>query len=93
MTYTVYRLCCHPEWQEKLREEIRNSGAKGKGFTFQSLQDLPVLNGVVMETLRLHPPVPSGLPRVTTGKGCEIGGMWVEGNVRMSFFFNFLIFY
>ena len=81
MTYALYRLCCHGEWQEKLRAEIRASGAKAAGFSFQSLQSLPVLNGIVMETLRLHPAAPSALPRITTGKGCDVGGLHVPGRV------------
>lgn len=84
MTYALYRLCCHAEWQEKLRAEIRTSRARDTGFSFQSLQSLPILNGVMMETLRLHPAVPGGLPRVTTGNGCSIGGLWVLGKVRSS---------
>ncbi|OIW25663.1 cytochrome P450 [Coniochaeta ligniaria NRRL 30616] len=59
MTYALYRLCCHPKWQEKLRAEIRASGAKAGNFSFQLLQSLPVLNGIVMETLRLHPAAPT----------------------------------
>jgi cytochrome P450 len=86
MTYALYRLCCHPEWQRKLRDEIRTSGARDTGFSFQSLQSLPILNGVMMETLRLHPAVPGGLPRVTTGNGCNIGGLWVPGKVRPSIY-------
>ncbi|RYP65630.1 hypothetical protein DL769_006261 [Monosporascus sp. CRB-8-3] len=84
MTYALYRLCCHQEWQEKLRAELRASGAKAAGFSFQSLQSLPILNGIVMETLRLHPAAPSALPRITTGKGCDIGGMWVPGKTLVS---------
>jgi cytochrome P450 len=82
MTYALYRLCCHPEWQEKLRAEIRASGCKAAGFSFQSLQSLPVLNAIFMETLRLHPAAPSALPRITTGNGCDIGGIHVPGKVR-----------
>ncbi|KAL1876832.1 hypothetical protein VTK73DRAFT_9134 [Phialemonium thermophilum] len=84
MTYALYRLSCHPEWQDRLREEIGKSRAKEDGFSFQSLQSLPILNGVIMETLRMHPAVPSGLPRVTTGNGCNIGGLHVPGKVLVS---------
>src|SRR5437667_10176425 len=47
MAYALYRLCCHPEWQKKLRDELRASKAKEVNFGFQTLQPLPVLNGVV----------------------------------------------
>lgn len=84
MAYALYRLCCHPEWQEKLRAEIRTSGARDAEFSFQTLQSLPVLHGIFMEILRLHPAAPSSLPRVTTGNGCDIGGLRVPGKVRLS---------
>jgi cytochrome P450 len=50
ITYALYRFCCYPEWQKRLRDEIIALPAKNAGFVFQSLQALPVLNGVVMET-------------------------------------------
>lgn len=84
MTYALYRLCCHPEWQDKLRAEIRGSGAKAADFSFQTLQSLPVLNGIVMETLRLHPAAPSALPRITTGRGADIAGTRVPEKTLVS---------
>ncbi|KAB5585128.1 cytochrome P450 [Coniochaeta sp. 2T2.1] len=83
MTYAMYRLCCHPEWQDKLRAELRSSGAKAAGYSYQSLQNLPVLNGVVMETMRLHPAAPSGLPRVAT-QNMDIGGTFVPAKTHVS---------
>jgi cytochrome P450 len=80
MTYALYRLSCHPEWQTKLREELRQAKVKDGGFSFQQLQTLPVLNGIVMETLRLHPAAPSSLPRITTTGG-KIGGIDVPAKV------------
>jgi cytochrome P450 len=82
MTYAVYRLCCHPEWQDKLRKEIRASKAKETGFAYQTLQALPVLNAILMETLRLHPAAPSALPRVTTAKSTTIAGIQFPSRVR-----------
>lgn len=82
MSYALYRLSCHPEWQKKLRDEIRSSTTRKDDFAFQTLQSLPMLNGVFMETLRLHPAAPSSLPRITTGDGCDIGGIHVPGKVN-----------
>jgi cytochrome P450 len=84
MAYALYELCCHPEWQARLRAELRGARARDGGYTFQALQSLPVLNGVVMETLRLHPAAPSALPRVTTAARSEIGGLVVPAKVRPS---------
>lgn len=79
ITYALYELACNPDCQEKLRQEIRGSGTD---FSFQSLHSLPILHGVFTETLRLHPAAPSALPRVTTGKGCQIGDLNIPGGVR-----------
>jgi cytochrome P450 len=81
MAYALYRLCCHPELQNRLREEVRTTLALGQNLAYQNLQTLPVLHGVVMETMRLHPAAPSGLPRMTTGQGCKVAGMQIPAKV------------
>lgn len=73
--YALYRLACHPDWQEKLQKEIRDSGAREAGFAYRTLQTLPILNGVLMETLRLHPIGPSGPSRGTTAPTTNIAGL------------------
>lgn len=82
MSYALYRMASHPDWQTKLRAEIRAAGAREANYSFQLLQSLPILHGVMNETLRLHPPAPASLSRITTGKGCEIGGLFFPGKVR-----------
>ncbi|KDP30776.1 hypothetical protein JCGZ_13719 [Jatropha curcas] len=42
--------------QEKLRKEARENG--GSSLTFDSVNDMPLIQSVVYETLRLNPPVP-----------------------------------
>jgi cytochrome P450 len=81
MTYALYRLSCQPELQERLRTEIKASGAIEAGFAFQALQALPILNGVVMETLRFYPAIPSALLRVTAAKETVIGGLTLPQDV------------
>ena len=84
--YAIYRLACHPEWQDKLREEIRASGVVENDFPVAAVQALPVLNAILMETLRLHPAAPAGLPRITVAP-TEIGGLHVSSGVSFLFFF------
>lgn len=81
MAYALYRLCVHPYWQNLLRKELRSHQVAEKGYAYQVLQDLPVLNGITYETLRLHPGAPSALPRITPPEGCKIEGRYVPGNV------------
>ncbi|KAI0833271.1 cytochrome P450 [Trametes gibbosa] len=46
----------HPDIQQELREEILNSGAD-KGLEFDTLMNLPLLEAVCRETLRLDAPL------------------------------------
>jgi cytochrome P450 len=59
----VHFLGLHPEWQDKIREQIMAIKAKTNGeLTYESLGDLDVIEMVFKESLRLIPPVPS-MPR------------------------------
>lgn len=49
----------------------------------KNLQYLNHLNGVINEALRLHPPIPTSLPRLTPPDGLDIGGTYVPGNVTV----------
>ncbi|KZT22281.1 cytochrome P450 [Neolentinus lepideus HHB14362 ss-1] len=57
LTWALVELCRKPEIQAKLREElVLNFGASDPTWD-QLTNDLPYLDGVVLEVLRLHPPV------------------------------------
>ena len=63
LTSTVYFLGKHPEWQQKIREEIAAIKADtGGALTYDALGRLEVTEMVFKEALRLIPPVPS-MPR------------------------------
>lgn len=52
--HVIYNLVKYPIWQEKLFEEL-----KGKELImeYETLRNLPLLNAVINETLRLYPPL------------------------------------
>jgi cytochrome P450 len=82
MSYLLYELSCNPEWQDRLRTELWEANVIKASFANNLLKDLPVLNACIHETLRLHPPAFSSLPRITPPEGFTVDGLWVPGNVR-----------
>ena len=53
----------------------------------QLLKEAPYLNAVITETLRLHPPNPAGVIRVTPPEGITVGNQSIPGgtSVRVPF--------
>lgn len=84
LTYLFWELARHPEWQQRLRNEI-NAALDGKGeYDYNAIAELPILDAVVQETLRLRPAVPSGLQRVTPETGCVVDGTAVPSKVCLN---------
>lgn len=54
----MYELAANPHVQEKLFDEISQTLNKYDGqLTFDGLQEMSYLEGVLMEVLRMHPPM------------------------------------
>ncbi len=63
LTSFVGELAAHPEWQTRLREEVKGLGLAAEAPTsFDNLEALPLVDMAFKEALRLKPPVPS-MPR------------------------------
>ncbi|KAI0927616.1 hypothetical protein AcV5_008103 [Taiwanofungus camphoratus] len=56
MSRALYLLAQHPEVQEKVRKEILEAHA-GESLAYDELNQLPYLDAVCRETLRLYPPI------------------------------------
>lgn len=81
---TLFLLAQHPEKQKLLQEEIDHRIESIEGFSVEKLAGAPILDGCINEALRLYPPVPSGVQRVTPAGGAVIAGRWLPGNVFVS---------
>ena len=84
LTHILLELARHPEHVQKLREELAAYTQEPfMDVLHQKIAHLDHLNGVIYETLRLHPPVPTALQRQTPAEGIEIGGVYIPGNVNV----------
>ncbi|KAI1630507.1 toxin biosynthesis cytochrome P450 monooxygenase [Exophiala viscosa] len=79
-----YFLCRNSHAMEKLQEEIRGTFDKEEEIILSSVNTLPYLLAVLNETLRMHPPVPSGLPRIVSEPGGIISGRHVPVGISVS---------
>ncbi|KAF2757755.1 benzoate 4-monooxygenase cytochrome P450 [Pseudovirgaria hyperparasitica] len=79
LTMLFYELSQHPEIVEKLQKEVDQAFEKGE-IDYNGLSKYKYLQACIDESLRLHPPVPSGLQRVTPPQGLEIAGTYIPGN-------------
>ncbi|KAK7788571.1 hypothetical protein R5R35_000158 [Gryllus longicercus] len=60
MSFILHELARHPDVQEELRQEVVAArGANGGRLPFEVLLELPLLDQVIHETLRLHPALPA----------------------------------
>ena len=61
--------------------EIRSRFKEAEEMTFETLAELPYLNAVIKEGLRMCPPTPAGLPRLVPKGGDTVCGNWFPGDV------------
>ncbi|KAL9113228.1 MAG: hypothetical protein Q9227_002563 [Pyrenula ochraceoflavens] len=95
LTYVYWEMSKRPELQRRLREELMtlspqmNWTAKDLE-TFElphpkAIDSLPLLHAILMETLRLHAPIPGPQPRITPPKPTELAGYsGIPAGVRVS---------
>ncbi|KJZ71063.1 hypothetical protein HIM_09535 [Hirsutella minnesotensis 3608] len=83
MSVLSYEFARNPSHVEKLRKELAPFTVDGR-VDFARIQNLDHLNGVINEAMRLFPPVPSIIPRLTPPEGVEIGGRYIPGNTTVA---------
>lgn len=79
LTFLFWELAKHQNWQEALRNELRQHTDGSP--TFRQVQDLPILDAVINEALRLHPAAPASLPRETPAGGRILNGFFIPEKV------------
>jgi azaphilone biosynthesis cytochrome P450 monooxygenase len=81
MTYTVWAICKHPEVRDRLVAEVSKLP---EGFKHNDTRDLPYLNRVIRESVRLYAAVPSVLPRTVPEGGAELRGYFIPEGTTIS---------
>ncbi|KAI1124607.1 putative cytochrome P450 oxidoreductase, partial [Nemania abortiva] len=77
LTHIFFELVHDPELTLRLQQQFDAL----PDLTHDNLQTIELLDAVINETLRLHPPVPSGTQRVTPPEGLRIGDTFIPGDV------------
>lgn len=76
LTYLVWAVLSRPDIQDALQKEL---ACLPDNYVDQDLEDLPLLNAVIDETLRLYGAAPGGLPRNVPDEGADVAGYYMPG--------------
>lgn len=66
---------------QALQEEVDQYFETAQSVEAVKLSKLQYLDAIINETMRLHPPVPSGVQRITGPEGLRIGDTFIPGEV------------
>ena len=78
----TYYLLKNPKVMKKLQKEVREAFKEGQEIDIAGVNNLEYMLAVLDESLRMYPPVPTGMPRRVPGDGDIINDRWVPGGVR-----------
>lgn len=77
----IFHLLKSPPVLEKLNREVREAFSSQAEMNFSTEAKLPYMQACIEEALRIYPPVPSLIPRMTLSEGLVVNGIFVPGNV------------
>ncbi|KAH7009661.1 benzoate 4-monooxygenase cytochrome P450 [Ilyonectria destructans] len=80
LTCLFFELATNPEVCGRLQEEVDRYFTERNDADHLALSKLKYLQACIDESLRLHPPVPSGLQRMTPPQGLQVGDVFIPGD-------------
>ncbi|XEV01653.1 hypothetical protein FSHL1_006940 [Fusarium sambucinum] len=80
----TYYLLKTPDVLKKLQDEIRNNFQSYQEIDNTATSQLPYLNAVILEGMRMYPPLPFPLPRVVPEGGDTVDGQFIPGGTVVS---------
>lgn len=83
----TYYLLKTPHAAKKLQEEVRGTFASYSDINAASTASLEYMHAVILEGLRIYPPLPFALPRVVPKGGDTVDGQFLPAGVRSSWTF------
>jgi cytochrome P450 len=81
LSTVVFYLLQNPHIMKQLTTEIRATFSSYGDITAKSTLNLSYLRAVVLEALRMYPPVPIALPRVVPEGGDVVAGHFIPAGV------------
>ncbi|QDS68051.1 hypothetical protein FKW77_009742 [Venturia effusa] len=83
LVYMFYYLAKNPSIASKARDELKPFCSDDGSFNHREAIRNDYVNGIINEALRLHPPVPSGLQRLTPREGLKVGETFIPGDATV----------
>lgn len=82
LEWAMAELLHNPKTLQKLQSEIRNTVGPNKNLKENDINNLPYLNAVIKETLRLHPPLPFLVPHMAMDT-CQMMGYHIPKETQI----------
>ena len=79
----LYNLLTHPPTLDLLLAELRSAFSSRSSVTMAAVHDLPYLNAVLEESLRVYPPVAFAQARIVPRQGAIICGEAIPGGTSV----------
>lgn len=80
----TYHLLRNPTYLARLQRELRENFTCVADLKLEPLAKMTYLEAVLKESLRMYPPVPIGLPRISPPGGMTVGGYFVPEGTSLA---------